>query len=191
MFPIREKPPLLRSMTLFTATLGTSIILLALGLWLTIKPFKSVNQLIKLIRSPTAALVTMVPSIIWFSWEIWNLGEADFGNYKGLMLIFFLAIGISSFFTMKDFLSVRGAAIFGLMLARILLDAAFMQEPQTRLFLVILVYAGIVLALYMGTIPFRARDWLFWLKVKSFRTRMLGGALSAYGVILLIVAITY
>ena len=115
-------------------------------------------------RSKMAAGITMFLGTAWFLMRhIANLSDADFGDYKGLITLISVAILVFSFFYLPDFLAVRGASILVLLFAREALDAAFLQEPATRLFMVSVVYLAIVVALYLSAWPYRLRDFFEWL----------------------------
>ena len=178
-------------MSLFAATVILGLLLLGLGSVLMWNPPIVERSFQRALRSLSVTICTMGLGAGWFLSAIAHLGEADFGDYKRLLFVFFLAIAVLSFFHTRDFLAVRGASIFVLMSARIFLDAAFMEEPTSRLFMVSLVYVGIVAALYLGTVPFRLRDFFFWLFAHSRRPRFLGLVLSSYGLLLCVVAMRY
>lgn len=127
----------------------------------------------------------------WFLYGVAHLGEADFGNYRKPLLAFFFAVAVLSCFYVRDFLAVRAASILVLMTAKLLLDAAFMEEPGRRLFMVAFVYLCIVAALYLGTLPYRARDFFDWLFARGSRTFAVGSILAAYGLLLSSIAFSY
>jgi len=64
------------------------------------------------------------------------------------------------------------------------------SQPQ-RLLLVSFVYLAIVVALWLGAQPYRMRDFIEWLYRRPSHSKMLGGALLAYGVVLCATAFTY
>lgn len=142
-------------------------------------------------RSDRAAYVTMGIATVWFLYHVLQLGPADFGAYRNYLFLGFGAIGVLSFFYVKDFLAVRGLAILMLLLAWTLLMPAYLQEPASRLFLVGFVYLMIVVALYLGVSPFRLRDFFKWLFSTERRPRVLGALLIAYGLLLDMVAFSY
>ncbi|MEM9227836.1 MAG: hypothetical protein AAGA45_07695 [Verrucomicrobiota bacterium] len=179
-------------MSLLLATLLSGLVLLAVGGWFLWNgpPVKALS--FAWLRSTPAAVVLFGGAALWFLWHITQLGKADFGDYKQLLLLLFGGTALGAFFVTKDFLAVRGLAVLVLLSARPLLNAAYMQfdYPQ-RLFLVSFVYIAIVFALWLGASPFRMRDFLNWLYAKAWRPRMLGGIFAAYGVLLSVVAFTY
>lgn len=111
------------------------------------------------------------------------LSEADFGNYK--LLIGGVAIGVAllSFVYAADFLAVRGWAMLVLLFSREVLDAAFLQDAQSRLVLVSIVYFFIVAALYFGAWPYRMRDLIEWMNRKPGRMEVLGSVILISGLL--------
>ena len=178
-------------MTLFQATVGTGIFLLILGshyLWHGLKTAKYTKAFP---RSQTAAFLLLGTASVWFLYKVMHLGPADFGQYRHLLFLLFLTVAVGSFFYVPDFLAVRGLSALALLISGMLLDAAYMQAPQTRLFLVSFVYLVIVLSLYFGASPYRLRELFDWLYKKELRPRVAGGVLTAYGILLIGVALTY
>ena len=178
-------------MSLFLATFLTGLVLLFAGAFLLWDAKTAALYAKAFPRSRLAAYVTMGLGSIWFLYRVLQLGEADFGAYRGYLFVGFAAIAGLSFVHVKEFLAVRGLSILVLLIARVLLTPAFLQEPATRLFLVSLVYAAIVVAIYLGVSPFRLRDFFNWLFATDRRPRVFGGLLVAYGLLLNIVAFTY
>lgn len=178
-------------MSLFTATLATGLFLLLVGgacAWKG-RPVGLLAR--KSLRSFTVTVILMGLGSAWVLYHVANLGEADFGNYKEVLFVFFFAVAVLSFFFVRDLLAVRGGAILTLLTAKTLLDAAYMQEPTSRLFLVAFVYLCIFLALYLGAVPFKLRDFFDWLLSSSRRIRLFGAILTLYGFLLCGVAFGY
>ncbi|MGB0264384.1 MAG: hypothetical protein ACPGCT_06210 [Opitutales bacterium] len=178
-------------MTLFQATLFTGLFLIAFGahfLWHGMASEKSSKAFP---RSQTASYLLMGAAAAWFLTHVAQLGPADFGQYKHLLFGLFLLTALGSFYFVPDFLAVRGLAGLMLLSAHAVLDAAYMQDPQARLFLVSFVYCAIVVALILGGSPYRLRDFFDWLYRRPNRPRLLGGCFSAYGLLLTAIAFTY
>ena len=178
-------------MTLFGATIITGLILIALGGLFLSNPKFLKDQAQGLLRSNKASLVLFGGATIWFLWHISQLRAADFGGYKHLLMLLFGVIAVGSFFYVKDFLAVRGLGSLFLLSSQPLLDAAYMQELKSRLILVIFAYILIIAGLYIGTVPFKVRDFFNWLFGSRVRLKVFGGCLGLYGAILAIVAFTY
>ena len=179
-------------MTLFTATLITALALLLSGgilLW----NREQVSSIARgLPRSRRFTILIFGIGTVWFLWKIAHLGEADFGNYRTLLLIIFAAIALLSYFFVPDFLAIRGVCVVALLASGELLDAAFsLYDIPTRLFLVVFAYLMICVAIYLAVVPYRARDFLQWLFKTPGRPKLIGGLIAFYGLILSIAAFTY
>lgn len=178
-------------MTLFQATLFTAIFLIAFGAHFLWHGMRSAPSVQAFPRSQTAAYILLGTAAAWFLFKITQLGPADFGQYKHLLFALFLVVAVGSFYYVPDFLAVRGLAALILLTAGVLLDAAYMELPPARLFLVTFVYLAIVLALILGANPYKLRDFLGWLYKQERRPRIFGAIFVAYGLLLLGVALTY
>ena len=169
-------------LTLFQSTLLAGLLLIAVGA-LFASTSKRVSSLVKSFpRSRLAAYVTMGLGGAWTLYEVANLGEANYGEYRQYIFVAFALIGLLSFKYAPDFLSVRGACIVYLLLANLILGGAFGRyEEPLRLFMVAPIYVGIALSLYLGYSPFRMRDFFSWLFAADGRPRKLGLAFLIYG----------
>lgn len=176
-------------MSLFLATFLFGIFALFLGL-LFVTP--SGNQMLhKLMRSTLANFIFFGAALAWFLYEITLLGPEDFGQYKTIFLWVFGPVGIAAFYYIPDFLSIRGIAGLALLASRGLLDAAYLQPYESRLWLVSGVYVVIVLSLYLGACPYRYRDALQLLEQKPHVKKLLGFGLLIYGTSLTGLSFTY
>ncbi len=178
-------------MTLFQATLFTGIFLVAFGTHFLWHGMASAAGAQAFPRSKAAAYLLMGLASSWFLYKIWHLGPADFGQYRKILFAVFAVTAVGSFYYVPDFLAVRGLAGLILLTAGTLLDAAYMQDPQTRLFLVSFVYLAIVAAMILGASPYKLRDFLSWLYKAEARPRIFGAAFAAYGLLLVGTAFTY
>jgi hypothetical protein len=180
-------------MSLFAATLSAAALLLVFGailLW----SGPVVERAAKAFpRSQAAAVVFFGAASLWFLSLISKLGPADFGEYRRLLVLVFAAVGLGAFFVAKDFLAVRGVAVLLLLAARHALDAslAYTPPPTSRVWLNAFVYLVIVLAIYLGSTPYQARDFIAWLYFKPSRARALGAVCAGYGAALAALASTY
>lgn len=179
-------------MSLFFATFLTALILLVCGAVLIWNGPMVGAVARRFPRSQRAAYVTMGLGAAWTLYRVTQLGEADFGSYRTQIFIGFLALTILAFRFVPDFLSVRGLCVLILLSSDVLLTAAYMRyEEPARLFLVSLVYAMILLALYLAVSPFRVRDFFQWMFARNNRARAVGAVVSMYGLVLLGAAISY
>jgi hypothetical protein len=64
-------------------------------------------------------------------------------------------------------------------------------EHRRILLYKVAIYLAITAAIWLGAQPWRLRDFLSWLFARPKRAKTLGGALTAYGLLLAGVAFTY
>lgn len=179
-------------MSLTLATLLPGLLLILLGLPLVLGSTGYAAVLKGFPRSTTATYVLFGTGAAWFLYGVWHLSPADFGDYRKILFVAFAIIAALAFKCVPDFLAVRGGCVIVLMAAMPLLDAAYMEyaKPQ-RLLMVSLVYLLLALAIWLGAQPWRMRDFLTWLFARPGRSRLIGGAVAVYGVVLALVAFTY
>lgn len=179
-------------MSLLLATLLPGLVLLALGVPLLLQHAGFIAALKALPRSTGAALVFFGAGALWFLWIVLHLSAADFGEYRLWLALGFAAIAVLAFKCVPDFLAVRGLCVLVLLSAMPLLMAGYLNFDHWQIyFYKVLVYAAIILALWLGASPFRLRDFFDWLFARPSRTRAFGAAIAGYGLLLAIVAFTY
>lgn len=143
-------------------------------------------------RSAQSGKVLMILAMAWTGWEVWHLGSMDYGDYKQYILIGFGVLGALSFKYAADFLSVRASTILYLLLAWVLVQSAWMQyDKPLRLLMVVPVYIGAALALYLTYAPYRLRDFFTWVFAVESRGKALALVLTLYGAVLSGVAFTF
>jgi hypothetical protein len=177
---------------LLLANLIPGLLLLGLGVPLLLNNSAWTASLKRFPRSQRAAYVFFTLGAAWFLYAVWHLSPADFGDYRGYLFVAFAAIAVLSFKCVPDFLAVRGLATLILMAASPALDAGYMNFEYWQIyFYKVAVYVAIALAIWLGAQPWRMRDFLTWLLARPERTRIVGGAVAAYGLLLAIVAFTF
>jgi len=178
-------------MNLTFATLFTGLLLLVLGVALVRYSTDTARRLGNFPRSKPATLVLLVAATLWVLWNVSQLGEADFGNYKVWLGAFFLILGVGAWFYVPDFLGVRSLAVLLMLSSGTILNAAFLQEPVTRLFLAGFCYFVILLSLYLAAVPYRLRDWVQYVEKNNRARTLLGSFTTAYGILLLLLPLSY
>ncbi len=190
MRPDATDPP----MTLTIATLLPGLFLIALGLAFLVNNSAVQSTMKALPRSRAGAVLFFGGGALWFLALVWNLSPADlviFTKPQAWVMIF-AALSAMAFFYVPDFLAVRGLSVLTLLAGWPLLMAAYMEydKPQ-RLFMVAAVFIAVSLAIYLGAVPYRLRDFFQWLFATRRRPRVLGSLLAAYGMLLTLTAFTY
>ena len=169
-------------MSLFQISITTSLLLTTLGIsvWLSRHNFS--NKMLSFARSNKWSVVLLTISLAWFIFRyVKNLSEADFGNHKIIIGAVAVFIYFGSFALVKDFLAVRSLCTLCLFYSREVLDAAWLQESTSRLFLVSIIYIVVTVSLYFGAWPYRFRDFFTWLGVQNKRTEILSLVIFSLG----------
>lgn len=185
-------------MSLTLATLIPGLTLLMLGALFLVANSAIVTAIKRLPRSSPAAVIFFGGGAMWFLHRVWYLSAADFGDYRKQIFIFFALVAVLAFRYVPDFLAVRGLCVIVLLGSTRLLEAGFMNWDYGtlwdggRIYLYKLtVIVAVVLAIFLGAVPYRMRDFLEWLFRQPHRPRVLGALLAAHGVLLSVVAFSY
>jgi hypothetical protein len=136
-----------------------------------------------------AALLT----VDWLWTEI-LASQMDWGEFYYLKKWIVLLLPVCFILVLKfvdDYLAVRALGILALLAAAPLLDAAFLQPQESRLFLVVLAYAWIVMGMLWVGQPHLMRDQISWLlrSALAWWVAMAGGIV--YGLVLLVCAVAW
>ena len=179
-------------MSLLAATLLPGLLLVALGLPVAAGRPLALAALRGFPRSMAAAYLLFGVGAAGFLARVWNLSEADFGDYRKPLFAAFALLAVLAFRSVPDLLAVRGASLCVLVGAWPLLHAAYMEwdHPQ-RLAMVAPVYLAVALAIWFGAQPWRVRDLVGWMLARPARARIAGGLAAAYGAALCAIAFTY
>ncbi len=179
-------------LSLTQSTLLFGLILLAAGGSLLLKYNSASAMSRNFPRSEQAGKVLMILAMVWTGWKVWHLGSMDYGDYKQYILIGFGMLGVLSFRYASDFLSVRASSVLYLFFADMMVDSAWMHyEAPLRLLMVVPVYIGIALSLYLAYAPYRLRDFFGWVFARESRGKALALVLAVYGLVLSGVAFTF
>jgi hypothetical protein len=178
------------SLTLETALLFTGLMLVAVSGFALWKRPETQAWLRAFPRSQTAGFVLLVTAAIWSWILIKTIDLGEFSNWRTRILVF---IPIATFLTWRyvdEFLAVRTLGMVTLLVAEVLLEAAWMRPEQSRLLLVLPVYLGIVSALFWIGMPYMLRDQIAWLTKNEGRWKSAAFAGIFYGVLLICLRLT-
>jgi hypothetical protein len=178
-------------MSLFLASLLAGVGLIVLAFLLFRFQPQAEKALVYLSRNRSFALVVWALAAVWFLYHIANLGEADFGQYRNLFLLGFGAVAILSWFYLPDLLGLRALGVLGILVGHQFLNAAWMEPPTLRLFLVVAAYGLIVKGLFFGVSPYLLRDGLKWIWQRRPLTMAVSGIWAVYGLVLIMISFTF
>jgi hypothetical protein len=178
-------------LTLKATGLVIGIILVLTHITALIFKQKTQDWLKNLPRNVNFGRFLMTLNALWmfahFSW----MDMRDFYKWRQPMLIAVPLMMFLMCFLVTEFLSVRAIAIFMLLAAELLLTAAFLQPPVSRLLLPILAYLWILVGMTLLVKPYWMRDCLNWLlsRKKLYFIAIFSGII--YGLLMLICSFLY
>ena len=148
-------------------------------------------------RANAPGYIFMLAATFWFLWNIKTENMADYKDIKHWFYIGFGVVGIGSCFYLRDFLAVRGVAVFMLLVAKLILDTQRVYMFSTpsgdatewRLVFAILGYAIVVVAMWMVISPWRMRDIINWGVSVRLRIYVKGVFWLLFGFLLIILGL--
>lgn len=184
--------------TFYRTGLPLQITGILVGLWLIathgfafLKPEQTADFLKKF---PRHELIGNILTIIGFAWTYIVWSEMDLGEFykvEKLVRLVLIAGCIGVIIYVKEFLAVRSAGFLLILAAAPILISAFLKEPNSRLLLVALAYAGALVGMFWVGMPYLMRDQIDW--VLADRKRLKNGAIGgiAYGALILVCALAF
>jgi hypothetical protein len=142
-------------------------------------------------RSRAAGTVLIVIAGIWSLILVQTMDLGEFARLRNMMSIAVVAGTFLAWRYLEEFLAVRALGMIALLCAEPLLEAAYLKPEMTRLLVVVLAYAWIVLGLFWVGIPWVLRDQVRWLtqNLGRYRAAAVGGVV--YGVLVLACALIF
>jgi len=116
---------------------------------------------------------------------------SEFSPYRNIVMFVILALGVLAIIFLPEFLAVRALGIIALLAANPLLDAAYARPELSRLLLVVLAYAWILLGFFWIGMPYLLRDQIAKLTAVPWRLRTAAVAGLLYGVAVLFCAVVW
>lgn len=176
-------------MGIFLSTIILASLFLILGGAFAFESFKKCA--FGFLRSKRAAHVLVGIAGAWFLWILYNLTEADFGQYKFILMAIFGGAAALSFKYLPDFLSVRGLSVLALLSLREFVNSAYMLDEPYKAVFVSYCYALVVIFIYFGCLPYRMRDFFECIYAKPIRVKILSTFFVLSAAALFLTASTY
>ena len=180
---------------IYPLALGTAFIiaglllLVAHGLAL-FKPKAVQDWLRAFPRSRFWGTAMIVAATVWAWLLVTKVDLGEFADWRFRLQLIVPIAGFLAWQYVDEFLSVRALGMVTLLAAEPLLEAAWLHPEGSRLVLVVLVYAYIVLAMFWIGMPYVLRDQIAWLTKNESRWRAAALAGVIYGALLLILVPT-
>lgn len=150
-------------------------------LWPLLRPASCGDWLRRFPRNTAVGVVLMLLGTGWFEWNLINSDISDFAEFRTLLLVGFVVLGVGCCLFVRDYLAVRGLAVVVCLLADVVLDSQRWHPSPLKNLVTLWVYVWIVAAMWLAVAPWRARDWLAWCTASESRLRGLAVAGVAWG----------
>ena len=141
-------------------------------------------------RSEAWGYALMTAGAGWFLYNLNRETIADFEAYKRIMLFGFGTLAVLTCIYVRDYLAVRGLAVFLLMLAWFTLSHTRWAESPWRLVLVVWAYLWVVASMWFTVSPWRLRDYLNWATATPHRIKFGSALRLAFGLLVVVLGIT-
>ena len=179
-------------LSLFTVGLLLGIWLIGVHVLMLAKPAMVQGFLKTFPRNQMIGQVLLVIGMAWF-WLLIappNMGlisslAMDLGEFNGAKPVLRILVPVTAVLvviSVRDFLAVRALGVCGLMVASPLLEAAFLEDPSSRLLVPIYAYALLTASMFWVGMPYLFRDAVTWATAETKRWNLLAGLGLAYGV---------
>ena len=177
-------------MKLSTLAVILGFIAILVNIYGVLKPAAFAAAARKFPRYTPVGYVLMLLSTVWFVANVSHEAIADFANFKPALYILFLAVGLGACLFVRDFLPVRGLAVFILLLAQLMVESARWVETPWRLVITTWAYVWVLAGMWFTVSPWRLRDIIDWATANENRTRILSIVRVAFGLLVLCLGLT-
>ena len=141
---------------------------------------------LKILRNERLGLLVFTVAHLWFFLNLWQTDAKECEDFKLVLTLFFGFAFVGCILYWKDFLIVRGIAVLTVLSAHRLLQIGCMSDHILRPYVSGLFYFWIVLSLYFGVCPYRARDLIQALfRNNRRRLKTVAGCGILYGILLI------
>ena len=129
---------------------------------------------------------------VGFGWGMMALSYMDMGEFfflRSYMLTIVPIAFVLVLLYVREFLAVRALGCLMLLVAGIVLEAAYLQPQTSRLLLPVLAYVWIIAGMFFVGMPYTMRDAVTWVIAKPIRWTASVLAGLVYGALVLLVAV--
>jgi len=142
-------------------------------------------------RSRAAGLALMTVACVGSVFVTKTADLSEFAPLRNIIIAVIVILSVLAMIYLPEFLAVRALGIIALLAAEPLLLAAFMRPELSRLLLVVLAYAWILLGLFWVAMPWLLRDQITKLTAAPWRLRAAAAAGLFYGALILFCAVFF
>lgn len=177
-------------MNLSQLSIGLGILFLLTSFYAYLNATKSIDLMKKFPRSAPMGFIFMGLGTGWFLYNFHMEEIPDFEKFKHLMFLGFLVVGVGSMIFVRDFLAVRGLAIFITLLAHFIVEKVREVDSDLRLVLVVFSYILVIAGIFWTVRPYQLRDIIQWVTNSMVRFRVWLMIQIIFGVALFVMGLT-
>lgn len=141
-------------------------------------------------RNTPIGYALMLISTAWFVANVSHESVADFVSFKPFLYLLFIAVGLGACLFVRDFLPIRGLAVFLLLVAQLMVDTARPVDTLWRLVVTTWAYVWVIAGMWFTVSPWKLRDLIDWTTANEHRTRLLSGLRVAFGLFVVCLGLT-
>jgi len=175
---------------LSTLSVLLGLLFVLLNIYGVLKPSAFATAARKFPRYTPVGYVLILVSTIWFVANVSHESIADFASFKPFLYILFIGVGLGACLFVKDFLPVRGLAVFLLLLAQLMVETARWVDTSWRLVITVWAYAWVLAGMWFTVSPWKFRDLINWATANEHRTRFLSGLRVGFGLFVVCLGLT-
>jgi hypothetical protein len=175
---------------LSTLSVLLGLVFVFLNVYGVLKPTAFASAARKFPRYTPVGYILILVSTIWFVANVSHESIADFASFKPFLYILFIGVGLGACLFVKDFLPVRGLAVFLLLLAQLMVESARWVDTSWRLVITVWAYAWVLAGMWFTVSPWKLRDFIDWGTANERRTRVLSGLRVAFGLFVVCLGLT-
>jgi len=139
--------------------------------WALFRPVATQKFLKAAPRNLLLGEILLAVAIFWFVWVLSKVPLMEYEPHRSKFILVCILGGALTGFYVREFLTVRAAGALLLLLAELMLEAAFLRSDPGRLFITVTAYAYVVIGCFLVGSPYLLRDVLEWVQATPGRYR--------------------
>ena len=177
-----------RDLPLRWVSVAVGVLIVAVWMGGLLAPEKFRRALLKFPRNYRVGVVLLAIAAIWCTAIVSHANSTNIlaPKWVGHSIIWFLCVG--SVIWNLEYLSVRALSALLLLVAKVMVDAAFTVETPARLIVPTLAYVWIVAGMWWALSPWRCRNAIEWMAASDGRTKIVSGVHLGIAAVLIVFA---
>ena len=140
-------------------------------------------------RSIRVGIVLLTVDVVWCTAIVAAANSENLLAPKSVGYALIWGLYVGSIIWRLEFMSVRALAAFLLLVAKVMVDAAFLVETPAKLVVTVLAYVWVILAMWWALSPWRCRNALAWIAATEDRCILVSSLHVALAAVLIMLAV--